>query len=642
MPDNQFPVKSVQTAIEQSAFLRAVAEVRQSDGIEFALGSSTLRALTETEIAELEQRDNHAQDWSRVRVATEFQADRVSQCWFSGEVVLGSFESEIEIEPGLNVPTGLVRATIINSVIGHNAAIRDVVLLSRCVIGAGAAVIGCGQVSGSGSTSFGNGYAMPLGVETGGRDVAIYAEIDVPVAEAIALAGGNTELLSAYSDAVKGYVERATSTYCIIAPGAVVRHTAKVQDVYVGEGSVIDGATCVSHSTLLSNSDERAVIDSGAAVTHSVMQWGCHVSTMALVDHSVLTEHSHVERHGKVTDSLVGPNSGVAEGEVTASLLGPFVGFHHQALLIASLWPQGKGNVGYGANVGSNHTSKAPDQELWAGEGTFFGLGVSIKFPSDFSQAPYQVFASGVSALPQKITFPFSLINSPRQLYPGISPAYNEIMPAWLLTDNMFTLMRNEGKYKARNKARRTEFDFEVFRPDTVDLMQNARRRLESISDTKEIYTERDIPGLGKNFMLESARQPAIDAYLFYTKYYALLGLKYQMALRAQSNGHASDFDLLTTESDQPTWEHQRLILHQELGLSNVEQGLRELAQMLTTIAQAVEDSKAKDDIRGRRIIDDYAEVHPAANEDSFVKKTWDLTAQFQQEIEQLLPSCAT
>jgi NhaA family Na+:H+ antiporter len=58
---------------------------------------------------------------------------------------------------------------------------------------------------------------------------------------------------------------------------------------------------------------------------------------------------------------------------------------------------------------------------------------VSIKFPSDFSQAPYQVFASGVSALPQKITFPFSLINSPRQLYPGISPAYNEIMPAWLL-----------------------------------------------------------------------------------------------------------------------------------------------------------------------------------------------------------------
>ena len=109
----------------------------------------------------------------------------------------------------------------------------------------------------------------------------------------------------------------------------------------------------------------------------------------------MLCEHSHVDRHGKLFDSLLGPNSGVSEGEVsivvsclpqlmctlpmhqvTSCLVGPFVGFHHQALLIACFWPSGKGNIGYGANVGSNHTLKAPDQELWPGEGLFFGLGV--------------------------------------------------------------------------------------------------------------------------------------------------------------------------------------------------------------------------------------------------------------------------
>src|SRR5438093_5611883 len=119
-----------------------------------------------------------------------------------------------------------------------------------------------------------------------------------------------------------------------------------------------------------------------------------------------------------VTASISGPNSGVAEGEVTASLLGPFVGFHHQALLIAALWPEGKGNVGYGANVGSNHTSKAPDQEFWPGEGTFFGLGVNIKFPADFSRAPYSIIASGVATLPQRVTFPFSLLNNPGAHFP--------------------------------------------------------------------------------------------------------------------------------------------------------------------------------------------------------------------------------
>src|SRR5947207_10027121 len=120
---------------------------------------------------------------------------------------------------------------------------------------------------------------------------------------------------------------------------------------------------------------------------------------MAVVDRSVLTEHSHAERHGKVTASIIGPNSGVGGGEVTSSLVGPFVGFHHQALLIAALWPEGKGNVAYGANAGSNHTSRAPDQEFRPGEGAFLGLGVNIKFPADFSQAPYTVLAPGITTL---------------------------------------------------------------------------------------------------------------------------------------------------------------------------------------------------------------------------------------------------
>lgn len=60
----------------------------------------------------------------------------------------------------------------------------------------------------------------------------------------------------------------------------------------------------------------------------------------------------------QVTHSILGPDSGVGSGECHHSLVGPFVGFHHQALLIAAIWPLGRGNVGYGANVGSNHTSR--------------------------------------------------------------------------------------------------------------------------------------------------------------------------------------------------------------------------------------------------------------------------------------------
>jgi hypothetical protein len=358
---------------------------------------------------------------------------------------------------------------------------------------------------------------------------------------------------------------------------------------------------------------------------------------MAVVDRAVLIEHAHVEQHGKVTASILGPNTGVAGGEATACLLGPFVSFHHQALLIATLWPEGRGNVAYGANVGSNHTSKAPDQEFRPGEGAFLGLGVNVRFPADFSRAPYTILACGVTTLPQKLLFPFSLINVPSARYPGIGPAYNELIPAWLLTDSLYTLKRNEGKHQARNKARRTKFDYRVFRPRIVDFMRDACRRLEAVRAIKEVYTEQDVQGLGKNFLREVYRRPAIDAYRFFIRYYALLALEDQVQSAVRSGEDQALGRLLTTPSSQPRWEHARSVLSEELGVIDVVAGLRELADMLDKVATAVEVSKAKDDERGVRIIDDYALVHVEARQDPFVRQTWDETRRLQHEIGELI-----
>jgi hypothetical protein len=362
---------------------------------------------------------------------------------------------------------------------------------------------------------------------------------------------------------------------------------------------------------------------------------------MAIVDSSLMTEYSYVERHGKVTKSILGPNTGVAEGEVTSCLLGPFVGFHHQALLIAAYWPGGRGNVGYGANVGSNHTSKAPDQEFWPGEGTFLGLGVNVKYPADLSRAPYSIIGPGVTTLPQKVTFPFSLINSPSATFPGISPAYNEIIPAWLLMDNIYALKRNEGKYHARNKARRTRFELDVFRPRIVDLMMGARRSLEGVS-VKEIYTDREIEGLGKNFMLERSRQAALAAYGFYMRYYAYSGLLAELQRRRQGKSRVALDRILSDPSADAHWEHQRVILQSELGVIDPLAALRGLPEIMVEVARNVERSKAKDDDRGARIIDDYAEAHPAAGADPFVLQCWNDARRIEREVEEIVRSAGS
>lgn len=616
------PARTVEEALSSSAMVKAL----QSAGI-----PGDARALTQDEIAQLEKQECFCDDWSRVKVGEGFNAHFVRRTLLRGDCYIGATGQDIPVAD-IALPTGVYNSQVVHSIVADGALVLNVTLLANYYVGKSAMLCDCGTVMCSDEATFGIGTELPIAIETGGREVLTYPEITVDVAAHVAGNRGDKAMIQAYQAAVGRYAATVKGKMGCIADGAHIHNVPTIEDTFVGAGAVVEGATAIENSTILSLPDEATEVATGAFVKSSILQWGCEAATMAIVQNSVMCEHSHAERHGKVTDSLVGPNTGVAEGEVTACLLGPFVGFHHQALLIAALWPEGKGNIGYGANVGSNHTSKAPDQEIWPGEGAFFGLGTNIKFPSDFSKAPYVIIASGVSALPQKVTFPFSLINSPAESIKGISPAYNEIMPGWVLSDNIFTIRRNEGKYKKRNKARRSQFVFDVFRPDTVDLMLDARDRLKKAKG-KKVYTDKHVPGLGKNYMSEQSRKAGVEAYTFYLRYYALMGLK----KRLEEAG--SDADILKKQTNDTRWEHERAILLREFPKKKPKQLLQELIKAQEKIARDTQTSKEKDDKRGARVIPDYVEAHGPAADDSFVKETWQVTEQLRNEVNALLAS---
>ncbi|MBX9584262.1 MAG: hypothetical protein K2X87_28515, partial [Gemmataceae bacterium] len=279
----------------------------------------------------------------------------------------------------------------------------------------------------------------------------------------------------------------------------------------------------------------------------------------------------------------------------------------------------------------SNHTSRAPDQELWAGEGVFFGLGVSVQFPCDLSRSPYTVIAFGADLPPQKVAFPFSLIAAGRGDYHG----HNGISPGWMLSDNIYSLKRNEAKYKARDRAKRTRFDFRVFRRDTVELMRDAARRL-AAAGGRETYTEKEVLGLGRNVLSEADRVKGLEAYRFYAAYYALGGLRDRVrGLVAAGSADAARV-LVTPAPDAPEWEYQRQLLLADLELTDPAEGLRQLVGMTLQIAKDCERAREKDDNRGGRIIDDYADVHPAADRDAVVRGAWDEADRVRDEVEAL------
>ena len=634
---NEYLKSLVGDLLETSSHISSVGRLKSGRGKSRLFGDR-VRALTEEEVDRLKAAGNRCEEWNRVSVAETFSPERISGNTFIGDCIIGGMEGDdLPVEEGISLPPGIHGSTIVNCEIGDGCIVSNVALLSNYVLEGRCVVYDTGVLSASADCLFGNGREIAIGIETGGREVLSYAEITIPVAAAVATRRGDREFLEAYTAFVESYIDAVKAPFGIVRRGAVIRHTPRVEDAYLGEDTLIDGATLVRNVTLLGTAEERTGISHGAYVRNSCLQYGCDVTSMAIVDDAVLTEHSHVERHGKVTQSIIGPNTGVAEGEVTASLIGPFVGFHHQAMLIAAVWPEGKGNVGYGANVGSNHTSKAPDQEIWCGEGFFFGLGVNVKFPSDFTGAPYGLIATAVDSLPQKVEFPFALINKPRRTLEGIPPAYNEIFPAWVLSDNLYTVLRNEGKYKKRNKARRTEFVFDVFRRDIVEMMVTARDRLANVTEQKEYYTDADIPGLGKNYMTEESRTRGIATYGLFIEYFALQGLAARVAGLLDGGERDRVATLYEEAAGDPDWEYRLFLLRSEghAGRS-VAENLERLGGIHERIARDTELSKERDDVRGRKIIPDYAEANTLAPDDGFVKETWERSKNARAELKEL------
>ncbi|ETV99818.1 hypothetical protein, variant [Aphanomyces invadans] len=610
----------------------------------------TQSPVTPAQIQVLEQQGNRADSWDSVYTkGSAASLKRVRNCTFRGRVYLGDFEKDVMVD-NVPFPSGCYNSTVVDSYVLDNALVQDTFLLHRTYVSQGAVIVGCGTITCSGpEVTYGNGTVLKVGVEIGGREIAMFADMPFHLAAIVGESRGNAAELKAYEDLVRTY---AKSVRCdgfnVIARQAKVLRCPKIRDVFVGDGGVVEDSV-VSNSTILSTPAEFSSIVGFSQVHSSILQWNAHVDGGSSVERSFLFDCSHVERHGMVMDSLLGPNTAIAEGECTSTFLGPFVGFHHQAMIVAAFWPRGRGNIGYGANVGSNHTLKAPDQELWPGEGVFYGLSVSIKYPSNFTNAAYSVIATGVSTLPQKLDMPFALVNIPGHNIPELSPAINEIYPGWVLSHSIFTVLRNQDKFDKRNKSKRTKLDAPIFRPDIVTMMQVACQRLVDaekkpvkIRHGREIiYTEKQVPGLGKNYMTESSRVVAIEAYSFYTRVYALEGYWHMLQRGAFSVETPLDQVSIPENLDHDTkarWSHQRAILADGVGVAQGGDLLRELVAAYKSIAKNAEDGKSRDDKRGQHIIPDYNLVHKKASEERIVIEAHRRATDLERAVANYLP----
>jgi hypothetical protein len=357
--------------------------------------ASLYRQLHEEEVLRLIASGNCSSDWRKIRVNLNFSDfSKIRGCSFEGFILIGTFTSTAQPFEGIEMPTGLYNSNFVGFChLNNDCLIRNVTVVSNAVIGERTSILDCTAVGGTGRKSFfGNGIKVHLGPETGGREVMIWRGIRYETVVKVCLFRENRIVLaSAFEEAV----EKSSSLahmISVIGNNCIITNCPQIRDVIISDTAIIREST-INNCTIESNLKYKTVISMCSSMNDCIISAGCLVTGPCSVESTLLFESARIGTSAKIKHCILGPDSFLEGVECLHSLIGPFVGAHHSALVISTFWATGRGNVSYGAKLGANHTGRINDQEFLSGEGCFYGLGVQLKFPFNSLFAPYSLIA---------------------------------------------------------------------------------------------------------------------------------------------------------------------------------------------------------------------------------------------------------
>lgn len=417
--------------------------------------TNSFRAVTSLEVEQMQAQGNRAEDWSKVHVSDQFDANLIYNNVFMGEIWLGAIEQGFVHQGDLHLPKGIYNSMLSNTTVGSRCAIHNVRMISNYTVGDHCLLFNIGEMTAA-APNEGNDYPWiePMN-ENGGRRILPFRGMTI----------GDAYLWAKYRDHGKMLERLESMTRQRLA-------TAEGCYGHVGGCCVIKNSQTIHNVAILSDEEAPTHIEDCIVLADGVVGYGCTCEYGCIAIRFALGEHVHLEFGVRLNDTVVGDNSTIARCEVGNSIIFPAHEQHHNnSFLIASL-VMGQSNLAAGCTVGSNHNGRTADNEIVAGRGFWPGLCTSLKHSSSF--ASYTLLAKGSYPSELSITLPFALVNN--------NPAKNrlEVMPAYWWMYNMYALNRNITKFAKRDKRvkKAQHIVFTPFAPDTAEEIINGRQLL--------------------------------------------------------------------------------------------------------------------------------------------------------------------
>lgn len=470
------------------------------------------RPLTAAEQEILEQQQCTCADWSTVLVAEGFRPARVRHTHFAGRVRLGANGGVVRSEAGVEKICGVFNAYLHQCTVGENVRIANVgVHLANYDIGDGSCIENVGLMETRAGAAFGNGVAVEPVNEGGGREVVLFNRLDSQFAYLACLHRYRPRLIERLAEVARAEAARARSDRGSVGAGVRIANAAKIVDVQLGDGAVVDGARSLVNGTVLSSPDAPTVIGGDVQAEDFIIAEGSRVNGGAMLSKTFVGQGCRIGRQFSSEGSLFFANCDGFHGEACSVLAGPYTVTHHKStLLIAGLFSFY--NAGSGTNQ-SNHLYKlGPVHEGKLERGCKTGSFSYMMWPCRVGA--FSVVLGKHTRTFDTADFPFSYLEATPEGRCQLTPGFN------LTTVGT---IRDGAKWPDRDRrtgpVKRDRISFDVFSPLTVGRMIVGRARMKELYDAADRNLE--TVGLGgtdvKRVLLKTGQKfyrSAIHMYL--------------------------------------------------------------------------------------------------------------------------------
>lgn len=315
------------------------------------------RALSDLEIEVLEKNSCKCDDWSLIKVKSDFNSENIKNVSFSGDIFLGVFNKSFLVANEKPRKSGIYNSTIHNCIIEDDVYINGIgVQIANYIINKKTIIENIGSLVATRNSTFGNGVNAQVLNEDGGREVPIYNELSSHTAYFLTFYRHKPKFIENIKQIIEKYSEERKNHLGYIGESVHLTNCQDIKDVCFGDYSVVSGATKLNNGTINSCKLAPTIVGSGVIAENFIIQEGASVIDNSIVTNSLIGQSVKIGKQYSIDNSLFFANSQGFHGEACSVFAGPFTATHHKStLLIAGYYSFF--NAGSGSNQ-SNHLYK--------------------------------------------------------------------------------------------------------------------------------------------------------------------------------------------------------------------------------------------------------------------------------------------